>query len=115
MTTVSASSAAAQSFSSSKSEAKSGAPKQRLLYQISAQQQAGSLSATDASALTSAAGSNAVGAGQRQVEDVPAYIQPAHAFPTGARTCKRSDTPKGGGKRFDRCKRQAGHRCALNP
>jgi hypothetical protein len=51
MTTVSASSsAAAQSIDPSRG----GTPKQRLLDRISAQQQAGSLSATDASALTSA-------------------------------------------------------------
>ncbi|UHC15717.1 hypothetical protein LRS73_24970 [Methylobacterium currus] len=53
MTTVSASSAAAQPISQPRVE-KAGGPKQRLLDQISAQQQAGSLSDTDASALTSA-------------------------------------------------------------
>ncbi|AWN51725.1 hypothetical protein [Methylobacterium sp. 17Sr1-1] len=53
MTTVSASSAA-QLVNPPKVEPKAGAHKQRLLDQISAQAQAGSLSATDASALTSA-------------------------------------------------------------
>ncbi len=53
MTTVSSSSAAAPPISQPRSE-KAGAHKQRLLDRISAQQQAGSLSATDASALTSA-------------------------------------------------------------
>ncbi|SFV17265.1 hypothetical protein SAMN02799631_06687 [Methylobacterium sp. 174MFSha1.1] len=53
MTTVSASSAAAL-VNPPKVEPKAGAHKQRLLDQISAQAQAGSLSATDASALTSA-------------------------------------------------------------
>ncbi|MGX7708791.1 hypothetical protein [Methylobacterium sp. Gmos1] len=50
MTTVSASSSTAQPLD----QTRGGGPKQRLLDRISAQQQAGSLSATDASALTSA-------------------------------------------------------------
>lgn len=53
MTTVSASSAA-QLVTPPKVEPKAGSPKQRLLDRISAQAQAGSLSAADASALTSA-------------------------------------------------------------